>query len=108
LIDKMISYHVFFSPKPDVAEEKVIAVAHRFFRELIAERKLAGYRILRVTNPASFQALPRFQAIADYESQQDLDDSLAFMRQPRRKEDGPHGELMHMVGEFKVSFSDDV
>ncbi|MCX6972174.1 MAG: hypothetical protein NTV93_18765 [Verrucomicrobia bacterium] len=43
----MISYQVFFTPKPGVEDE-------------------------RVTNPASFQALPRFQAIADYDSQVEM------------------------------------
>ena len=104
----MISYHVFFTPKPDVGELSVIAATHRFFRQLEAEKKLRSYRILRVTNPASFQALPRFQAIADYESQQELDDSFAFMRQPKKKEEGAHGELMRMVADFKVSFTADV
>lgn len=104
----MISYHVFFTPKPDIEERSVIAAAHQFFRQLKSEKKLRGYRILRVTNPASFQALPRFQAIADYESQQELDESFAFMRQPRKKEEGAHGELMRMLAEFKVSFTADV
>jgi hypothetical protein len=103
----MTSYHVFFTPKPDVAEEIVIAAAHRFFRELEDEGKLRGYRILRVTNSASFPALPRFQAIADYDSQPELDASLAFMRQPGKKDEGAHGELMHMVADFKVSFTAD-
>jgi hypothetical protein len=104
----MISYHVFFTPKAEVEEHKVVAAAHRFFRALKAGKKLTDYRILRVTNPASFAALPRFQAIADYASQQELDESLAFMRQPEKKDEGAHGELMHLVGEFKVSFSTDV
>jgi hypothetical protein len=104
----MISYHVFFTPKPEVEEQLVVAAAHRFFRQLKAEKMLSGYRILRVTNAASFQSLPRFQAIADYKSQEELDASFAFMRQPGKKEEGAHGELMHMVAEFKVSFTDDV
>src|SRR5438552_3421079 len=98
----MISYHVFFTPKPDVEEQIIVAAAHRFFRQLKAEKKLSGYRILRVTNPASFGALLRFQAIADYESQEDLNASFAFMRQPQKIEGGAHGELMHMVADFKV------
>jgi hypothetical protein len=104
----MISYHVFFTPKPDIEEHRVIAAAHQFFRQLESEKKLSGYRILRVMNCGNFQALPRFQAIADYESQQELDESFAFMRQPRRKEEGAHGELMRMLAEFKVSFTADV
>ncbi|MBC8096699.1 MAG: hypothetical protein H7Y43_12895 [Akkermansiaceae bacterium] len=89
-------------------DQRVIESAHRFFQQLQAEKKLRGYRILRVTNSASFPALPRFQAIADYESQQELDESFAFMRQPQRKEEGAHGELMKMVSDFKVSFTADV
>ena len=104
----MISYHVFFTPKPDVTEQSLIEAAHRFFRQLETEKKLRGYRILRVTNPASFQGLPRFQAIADYASQEELDESLAFMRQPKKTEEGAHGELMRMVADFKVSFTADV
>lgn len=104
----MISYHVFFTPKPEIEEQRVIAAAHQFFRQLEAEKKLSSYRILRVTNPASFQALPRFQAIADYESQDELDESFAFMRQPQKKEEGTHGELMRMIEDFKVSFTTDV
>ena len=65
----MISYHVFFTPKPGIEDDHVVELAHRFFKQLISEKKLRGYRILRVTNPANFQALPRFQAIADYKSQ---------------------------------------
>ena len=104
----MISYHVFFTPKPEVEERIVIEAAHRFFQQLIAENKLSRYRIMRVTNAASFQALPSFQAITDYESQRELDDAFAFMRQPKNKEEGSHGELMRMVADFKVSFTIDV
>lgn len=104
----MISYHVFFTPKPDIEERSIIAAAHRFFQQLKTEKKLRGYRILHVTNPTNFQALPQFQAIADYDSQQELDESFAFMRQPQKKEEGAHSELMRMVADFKVSFTTDV
>ncbi len=69
--------------------------------------KLRGYRILRITNPASFPALPRFQAIIDFPSQQDLDDSLAFMRQPGKVHEGAHGRMIGLITDFKVSFSED-
>lgn len=104
----MISYHVFFTPKPGVEDQHVIESAHRFFKNLQAENKLRNYRLMHVTNPASFQTLPRFQAIVDYASQQDLDETFAFMRQPQQKDEGAHGELMKMVAEFKVSFTTDV
>ena len=104
----MISYHIFFTPKPDVADAQIIASAREFLETLKSEKKIYDYRILRVTNPASFQGLPRYQAIVDYQSQQALDDSLAFMRQPGKMKEGAHGRLMEQVAEFRVSFTTDV
>lgn len=104
----MISYHVFFTPKAGIQDQQIVDAAHRFFQQLQAEKKLRSYRIMRVTNPASFQSLLRFQAIADYESQQELDESFAFMHQGRKIAEGAHGELMKMTADFKVSFSADV
>lgn len=103
----MISYNVFFSPRPGIDEQRVAACARRLLDELRAVKKLRDYRILRVTNPAGFQELPRFQVIVDYQSQQELDDSLAFMRQPGRVKSGAHGELVGLVTDFKVSFTAD-
>jgi hypothetical protein len=104
----MISYNVFFTPKPGVEDQRAIDAAHAFLKQLQSEKRLNGYRIMRVTNPASFQGLPRFQAIIDYASQRELDEALAYMRQPRKKEEGGHGELMEIVGDFRVSFTADV
>ncbi len=104
----MISYHIFFTPKPDVADLQVVGLAREFFEALKSENKICGYRILHVTNPASFQGLPRFQAIVDYKSQQELDDSFAFMRQPSKVHEGAQVRLIEQVAEFKVSFTTDV
>jgi hypothetical protein len=104
----MISYNVFFTPKAGIEDQRVIAAAHAFLKHLQAEGKLRAYRVLQVTNPASFPALPRFQVIAEYESQQELEESFAFMRRPQKLKEGPHGELMELVGDFKVSFTTDV
>jgi hypothetical protein len=105
---EMISYHIFFTPKSGIADAQVIGLAREFLETLKSEKKIYGYRILHVTNPASFQGLPRFQAIVDYESQQNLDHSFAFMRQPQKIKEGAHGKLMEQVVEFKVSFTADV
>jgi hypothetical protein len=104
----MISYNVFFTPKAGIEDQRVIALAHEFLAKLQTKKKIMGYRILRVTNPASFPALPQFQAIIDYESQQELDDSSAFMRQPQKIKEGAHGELIELVTNFKVIFTADV
>ena len=104
----MVSYNVFFSPRPGVDEQRVIAAARRLLDELRSAKQLREYRILCVTNPASFQALPRFQVIVDYGSQLELDESLVFMRQPGKVKEGAHGELIELVTDFKVSFTADV
>jgi|SRR5579871_3588205 len=104
----MISYNIFFTPKGGIEDQRIIMLAHEFLKRLQTEKKVLGYRILRVTNPASFPALPQFQAIVDYESQQDLDDSFTFMRQPQKIKEGAHGELIELVTNFKVSFTVDV
>jgi len=104
----MVSYNVFFTPNAGIREERVIAVAHAFLQKLQTEKQICSYRILRVTNPASFLALPQFQAIVDFDTQDALDASFAIMRRPQMKETGPHGELMELVTNFKVSFTTDV
>lgn len=103
----MISYNVFFSPGPGVEESAVAAAAHRLMDELKAARRIAGYRILRVTDPASFAALPGYQAIVDFATQADLKAAFAFLAEPGRMHGGAHGELIRLVTDFKVSFTAD-
>ena len=104
----MTSYHIFFTPKPDVADVVVVATAREFFEELKSAGKLGGYRILHITAQAKFPELLRYQAIADFESQAALDAAFAFLRQPGKIHEGAHGRLIEQVAEFKVSFTTDV
>jgi len=103
----MISYSVFFTPKAGVEDVAAVAATRRFLETLKAGGRLRGYRILRVANSASFPALPRFQVIADFASQEELDATMAFMQEPGKVMTGPHGEMIALVGEFKVSFAAD-
>lgn len=104
----MPSYHVFFSPKPDVPEAELIEKCHAFLRELKAQGQIESHRLIRITNPASFAELPKFQLIVDYHSQQQLNDSFAFMKSADRISSPPHGSIMESVSVFKVAFSEDV
>ncbi|MBS0663175.1 MAG: hypothetical protein JSR48_07905 [Verrucomicrobia bacterium] len=104
----MISYNVFFSPRTGTADEEVVAAVRRLLDELKAAGQLRGFRILRVTDVASFPALPRFQVIIDYANQAELDAGLASMRQPGRVHDGAHGAVIRLVTDFRVSFTADV
>ncbi len=101
----MISYNVFFTPKAGIGDPVIIAAARRLLEMLKAEQRLRRYRIVQVTNSASFPALPRFQLIVDFASQQELpDESMEFMRQPPRVKAGPHGELVALVAEIQGQF----
>ena len=104
----MTSYNVYFSPKSGVPDGDVLEAAHRFLDELKAGGHIRGYRILCITSPGNFNGLPRFQAIVDYASKEELDGSFAFMRHPGRMTEGAHGELISRVCDFRVSFSVDV
>lgn len=104
----MISYHVFFSPKDGMPEDQVLGATRAFFAALEENKQIRTYRILRVTNPASFAGLPRFQAIVDFATQDEMDTAFAFMRQPGKIHSGAHGKLIEMVTDFRVSFSEDV
>ncbi len=103
----MVSYNVFFSPRPGVEDATVVAAVRRLLDGLRAEGQLRGYRILRVTDRASFTGLPRFQVIVDYATPAEQEASLAFMRQPGRVREGAHGDLLGLVTDFRVSFTAD-
>ncbi len=71
----------------------------------VRENFATGYRILRMSNKASFEALPDFHLIVDYASEEELRKGFEGMKERYREE--PHGPLMSMVSDFKVAFSSD-
>ena len=103
----MVAYQVFFTAKREAEEAQIVASLHEFLGALRSDEWILGYRLLRVTDAASFAGLPQFQAIIDFESREKLDAAMAHMRDPSRLEVGPHGVLMEGVGEFRVCFSAD-
>jgi hypothetical protein len=101
----MTSYHVFFSAKSESDEPPLIAATHALAAELTTAQKIRSHRFLRITNPANFADLPRFQLIVDCDDQTGLDFAMAHVR--ARIHDGPHGEILRRVSDFKVCFSTD-
>lgn len=101
----MRSYHVHFTAKSGIQPEDLIGQVHLLMRQQMAENYAIGYRLLRLINKASFQDLPDFQLIVDYESESAL--NLAFETMKMRYREEPHSSLMHMVSDFRVSFSTD-
>ncbi len=102
----MISYHVFFSAKSESEEQRLINATHALAAELTAARKISSHRFLRTTQSTSFPELPRFQLIIDCTDQAALDQAIAHIG--AHVHEGPHGEIVRLVGAFKVSFSTDV
>lgn len=101
----MISYHVHFSPKENITDQELLAEVHNFMATQIRDNHALSYRVLRLTNKASFQDLPDFQLITDYASEEDLQTAFRHMKAHYREE--PHAPLMRMVSIFRVSFSSD-
>ncbi|MGC4075368.1 MAG: hypothetical protein QM760_23275 [Nibricoccus sp.] len=101
----MISYHVFFSAKSEADEAPLIAATRALSVELHTTGKIQSHRFLRVTNAASFVGLPRFQLIIDCTDQAGLDAAMAHVRS--HIHEGPHGEILRRVSDFKVCFSAD-
>ncbi|MGJ8644486.1 MAG: DUF6614 family protein [Luteolibacter sp.] len=101
----MNSYHVYFSPKEGVSPQDLINQVHEFMASQIHTNFAVGYRILKMTNKASFDTLPDYHLIVDYASEEDLQKGFKGMKSQYKEE--PHSPLMTMVSNFKVTFSTD-
>ena len=101
----MNSYHVYFSLKGGVTPEALVSQVHEFMATQIHQNFATNYRILRMTNKASFEALPDYHLIVDYASEEDLQKGFTAMKSHYK--DKPHSPLMSMVSDFKVAFSTD-
>ncbi len=101
----MNSYHVYFSPKEGVPRETLVNQVHEFMATQVAGNFASDYRILRMSNKASFESLPDYHLIVDYESEEDLKKGFEAMKEHYQSE--PHSPLMKMVADFKVAFSCD-
>lgn len=101
----MTSYHVYFSAKEGVTDRELLAQVHHFMESQISDNHAVSYRVLQMTNKASFGDLPDFHLIVDYRSEDDL--QLAFRNMKGSYREEPHSPLMKMVSTFRVAFSKD-
>lgn len=101
----MTSYHVYFTAKEGVNDEELLTQVHGFMADQILGNHVVSYRVLRMTNKASFVDMPDFHLIVDYRSEADLQNAFRNMKQSYRDE--PHAPLMKMVSTFRVAFSAD-
>lgn len=102
----MESYHVYFSPRKDVPKEVLIAQVHEYMVTQIDHNRARKYRILDMKNKASFQDLPDYHLLVDYDSEEDIQEAFKEMKRIYKEE--PHASLMRMVSVFRVAFSTDV
>lgn len=101
----MTSYHVYFTAKDGVTDDALLAQVHQFMAAQIRTNHAVSYRVLRMTNKASFADLPDFHLIVDYRMEADLQLAFQNMKDGYRHE--PHSPLMKMVSIFRVAFSKD-
>jgi hypothetical protein len=101
----MHSYHVYFTPKDGVSDRELLTQVHQFMEDQLGSNFAISYRVLRMTNKASFGDLPDFHLIVDYASEADIQRAFQNMKALYREK--PHAPLMEMVLTFRVAFSRD-
>ncbi len=97
----MIHYHIWFSLKPELAEEAVLSYAKAFIEELSAQGNLARGVVLKNTGEAPKSRLLTYHALFEFRD----DDQMTAAFAGKRKEGihaGPHGKLIESVSEFRV------
>jgi hypothetical protein len=57
----MTSYHVYFTAKDGVTDQELLTQVYQFMDGQIHNNHAVSYRVLQMTNKASFVDLPRFQ-----------------------------------------------
>jgi hypothetical protein len=95
-------YLIFFSPAEGVAEDISLPKVREFMDAQVASNGATGYRIVRMTNKATFPELPDYAVFVDYATQDDL--NAAFREMGKSYREGVHAELMGMVRDFRVAF----
>ncbi len=99
----MHCYQIFFSPKDGVASSEIIQRAHKYGNKLMDAKLIVRYEFFEVTNPANFEALPRFQMISYFETGEEMEAGMQQIGERFLTEEN-HQWLMKAIQDFKVSF----
>jgi hypothetical protein len=97
----MLHYHVWFDLKPEIAEADGLRVIHDFLSKLMAERKIAAFRLLKNT------ATKPDTVLASYDAQIEFNDDAQFAAafddlRSLGIHAGPHGEIIQIVADFSA------
>jgi hypothetical protein len=100
-------YHLWFNLKPEAEEATALAAARSFLSEQLSSGNLTGFRLVRNAADPQTAKLPRYLALIDYQNRDQFDDAFSALRRVGIHL-GNHGELMKMVSDFRVEFTEDL
>ena len=98
-------YHLWFNLKPDASEAAAFVVARSFLTEQLATGRIAGFRLLRNTSEPASTILPRYLALIEFTDRDHFSTAFSDLRRDGIHH-GSHGELMQMVSDFRVEFTE--
>jgi hypothetical protein len=98
-------YHLWFNLKPDASESEALRAARSFLAQQLASGQIAAFRLLRNTSESANTLLPRHLALIDFTDREHFSAAFSDLRRDGIYH-GSHGELMRMVSDFRVEFTE--
>jgi len=98
-------YHFWFNIKPDASESGALAVARSFLTAQVESGQIAAFRLLRNTEERPNTILPRYLALIEFTDREHFSKAFSDLRGAGIHQ-GAHGELMRMVADFRVEFTE--
>lgn len=97
----MIHYNIWFDLKNDAEQATALSIIQEFLDGLYAAGSIAGFQILKNSGNASKTRMLDYQALIEFSD--DAQFSSAFSAQAARGiHTGLHGQVMSLVGEFRI------
>ena len=79
---------------------------HEFMRDQVKTNRCVRYRVLHYSQWVGITEVPNYQVMIDYQTEADR--TQAFEQMKSQVQEEPHASLMHLVGNFRVAFSQDI
>jgi hypothetical protein len=98
-------YHLWFNLKLDASEAEALCAARSFLAEQLASGQITAFRLLRNTAESANALLPRYLALIDFTDRDRFSAAFSDLRRAGIHH-GSHGELMRMVSDFRVEFTE--
>ena len=98
-------YHLWFNLKPDASEASALGLVRTFLTSQLAAAQIAAFRLLRNTSESTNTLLPRYLALIEFNDREHFSAAFDDLRSGGIH-NGSHGELMQMVADFRVEFTE--